>query len=102
AERVAAGVTISRRDAQQGEQLWNALLDMLAAEGAGTDLLRLRAVVPIGQREDGAFLLGAPTRLAARLLEGRFQRPVEQALSSLLEAPVHIAVLNPDRWAIID
>jgi hypothetical protein len=93
---------LSRTDLRQGEQLWSLVLDLLAAEGAGGELFRLRAVVPLGQRGDGAFLLGAPTRLVARLLTGRYRPAVEGALSSLLSSPVRIAVLDQDQWTVVD
>jgi hypothetical protein len=102
ADEAEAAVRVSRRDVQQGEQLWSVLLDMLAPEVAPADLFRLRSVVPIGESADGAFLLGAPTRLAARLLEGRYLGPLESALSSLLSSPVRIRVLNQDQWSIVD
>ena len=78
---------ISREDAAQGDRLWGVVLDMLAVSDAREDLFRLRGVVPLGEREDGVFVLGAPTRIAARLLDGPRRGPVEQALSSLLHSP---------------
>ncbi len=93
-------VALTREDAAQGDRLWGVVLDMLAVDSGGDSLLRLRGVVPLGEREDCAFVLGAPTRTAARLLESRYRQPVEQALSSLLPSPVTIAVLTPDQWTI--
>lgn len=93
-------VSIGREDAAQGDRLWGVVLDILAADDSADDLFRLRGVVPLGEREDGAFVLGAPTRVAARLLDGRHRHRVEQALSSLLPAPTSIAVLDPDQWTI--
>lgn len=90
---------VSREDAVQGDRLWGVVLDMLAVDGDG-DLFRLRGVVPLGEREDGAFVLGAPTRVSARLIDGRYRQQVEQALSSLLPSPASIAVLDPDQWTI--
>jgi hypothetical protein len=101
-EKPGGRLEVSPADLRQGEQLWGLVLDLLAAEGAGNELLRLRGVVPLGQRSDGAFLLGASTRLAARLLTGRYRQPVERALTSLLSSPVQIAVLDQDRWSVVD
>ena len=91
---------VSRSDAAQGDRLWGLVLDMLAVGDAANDLFRLRGVVPLGERADGAFVLGASTRTALRLLEGAYRPAVEQALSSLLPSSVTIDVLGPDRWAI--
>jgi len=99
-ERAKTAVCVSRADAAQGDRLWGVVLDMLAVDDARDDIFRLRGVIPLGEREDGAFLLGAPTRVAARLLAGRHRRAVEQALSSLLPAPATVAVLDPDEWTI--
>ena len=99
-QAVSAALRVSREDAAQGDRLWGVVLDMLAAGDGCDDLFRLRGVVPLGEREDGAFVLGAPTRVSARLLDGRHRRPVEQALASLLSSPASIAVLDPDEWTI--
>ncbi|MEZ4521995.1 MAG: hypothetical protein R3A46_10195 [Thermomicrobiales bacterium] len=75
--------------------MWNVVLDVLAADGVRDNLFRLRGVIPIGEGTDGEFILGAPTRLAARLLDGTYRRPVEQALASLLPSPVRIDIVTP-------
>ena len=97
---VASMLRISRDDAAQGDRLWGVVLDMLAVGDAADDLFRLRGVVPLGESPDGAFVLGAPTRAAARLLEGTYRLNVEQALSSLLPSPATITILSPDQWAV--
>ncbi len=101
-EESATMVLVSATDAQQGEQLWGVVLDMLATGIHGGDLIRLRGVMPLGERNDHAFLLGAPTRLAVRLLEGACRPAIEDALSALLSSPVKIAVLEPGEWSIVD
>jgi len=95
-------LVVAPDDAAQGERLWEVVLDILGSDSGAGNLSRLRGVVPIGERSDGAFVLGAPTRLAARLLDGTHRRAVEQALSSLLPSQVTIAVLGPDQWKIED
>ena len=100
ANDVVSMLRISRDDAAQSDRLWGVVLDMLAVGDAADDLFRLRGVVPLGERADGAFVLGAPTRAAARLLEGTYRLNVEQALSSLLPSPATITILSPDQWAV--
>lgn len=95
-------LTVPAGDAAQGSRLWDVVLDILGSDRAAGNLSRLRGVMPIGERSDGAFVLGAPTRLAARLLDGTHRQAVEQALSSLLPSRVSIVVLPPDQWKTED
>ncbi|CAN5698760.1 hypothetical protein BH23CHL2_BH23CHL2_09840 [soil metagenome] len=93
-------LSVAADDAAQGERLWDVVLDILGSDSAAGNLSLIRGVVPIGERSDGRFVLGAPTRLAVRLLDGSHRRAVEQALSSLLPSQVTIVVLPPDEWKI--
>ncbi|MEZ4572843.1 MAG: hypothetical protein R2849_21495 [Thermomicrobiales bacterium] len=82
--------------------MWNVVLDVLAADGVRDNLFRLRGVIPIGEGTDGEFILGAPTRLAARLLDGTYRRPVEQALPPAPSLAGQNRYRDPDQWRIDD
>ena len=100
--REGKSLCLDSGEARQGERLWGVVLDMLAAGDGGPDLVRLRGVIPAGERADGVFLLGAPTRVAARMIDGPYRQPIEQALSTLFSSSVSVAALNPSLWSIKD
>lgn len=95
-------IEISRADAEQGRQLWQAVLNEIAPLTSADDRARLRGVVPLGQDAEGCIVIGAPTALAARLLQGRCRQPVESALRMLLGDLPAVRVALRDEWLIQD
>lgn len=95
-------IVISLADAEQGRQLWRAVLSEIATEIGADDLARLRAALPLGQDADGRIVIGAPTSLAARLIDNRCRTAIESALRTLLGDSATVRVAGSDEWSIID
>jgi hypothetical protein len=93
-------IVISQSDAEQGKQLWRAVLNEIRPSMDSDDLARLRGALPLGQDLDGHIVIGAPTSLAARLIEGRCRRVIETALLAVLGEPVTVRVAANDSWIV--
>ncbi len=106
-EEVPAGSTepariqVSAADVEQGRQLWRAVLSEVRAGISADDLARLRGALPLGQDGDGRIVVGAPTSLAARLIDGRCRSAIESALSALLGDSATVRVADSSEWSVI-
>jgi hypothetical protein len=85
-----------------GRQVWQSLLSDLARRVPSTDLDRLAGVIVLGQDAGGAFVLGAPSPLARRLLDRRYRADVEASLATLLGQAAPIRVLDAAAWRVVD
>jgi hypothetical protein len=95
-------VMISSADAEQGRQLWRAVMAELRQQVRADDLARLGRSLPIGQDAGGRIVVGASSSLAGGLIEGRCREAVETALSLVLGSDVKITIALPGQWAIED
>ncbi|MBA2454195.1 MAG: hypothetical protein H0V47_13570 [Chloroflexia bacterium] len=95
-------INISAADAEQGRQLWRAVLSEAATEISADDLARLRGALPLGQNADGHIVIGAPTALAARLIHSRCRIAIETALRTLLGDSATVRVAGSNEWSIVD
>lgn len=93
-------LALSVAEVEVGRQVWQSLLTDLSRVVSPADLDRLAGVVVLGQDASGAILLGAPSPLARRLIDGRYRAAVETSLAALLGQPSPINVLDPAGWTI--
>ncbi|HEX5167046.1 MAG TPA: hypothetical protein VFV93_16685, partial [Thermomicrobiales bacterium] len=87
-------------EAEIGRQVWQSLLGDLARRIPQTDLDRLAGVIVLGQDAGGAIVLGAPSPLARRLLEGRYRAAVETSLAALLGQAAPLRILDAAGWCV--
>lgn len=97
-----AMIVVSRNEAEQGRQLWRAVLSEIAPSVSTSDLARLTGSVPLGQDVDGCIVIGTQTALATRLIEGRCRTSVESGLKAVLGESVKVRVVPGGSWAIAD
>lgn len=95
-------IVVSAADVDLGRQLWHAILDDLAAATDPDDQDRLAPVVPLGQDNSGAMVLGVSSPIARRLIEGRYRSRIERSLSGLLGGTVTLRTVLDDAWTIRD
>lgn len=93
-------LVLAEGEIEVGRQVWQSLLADLARVVSPADLDRLAGVIVLGQDASGVILLGAPTPLARRLVDGRYRATVEASLAALLGQPSPIRVLDPAGWRV--
>ena len=93
-------IVISASDAEQGRQLWRAVLNEIRTAVNADDLARLGSSLPLGQDTGGSIVIGASSSLAARLIEGRCRPAIEAAMLAVLGGAVTIAVAASGTWTI--
>lgn len=93
-------IVIAEAEVEIGRQVWQSLLGDLARNVSPADLDRLAGVVVLGQDAAGAILLGTPSPLARRLLDGRYRADVEASLAALLGQPSPVRILASDDWSV--
>jgi hypothetical protein len=93
-------IVITRSDLELGRQFWHAILDDLTPSLTLDDLERLTGVIPLGEDATGTMLLGTPSPIARRLIEGRYRADIEHSLSTLLGHPVTVRAVDGDAWTL--
>jgi hypothetical protein len=96
----SSAMVITRSDLELGRQFWHAILDDLTSLLTLDDLERLAGVIPLGEDASGTMLLGTPSPIARRLIEGRYRTDIERSLSTLLGHPVTIRAVDGDAWTV--
>jgi hypothetical protein len=93
-------IVISRADAELGARIWRAILDDCAAELRAADLRALASVVPLGADAAGVMVLGTPTSLAMRLIDGRCRGCIERGMSAFLGRETLIRPVASGLWSV--
>jgi hypothetical protein len=93
-------IVISHGDVELGRQVWHAILVDLTPSLTLDDLERLNGVIPLGEDAAGTMLLGTPSPIARRLIEGRYRPEIEHSLATLLGHPVTVRAVDSDAWAV--
>jgi hypothetical protein len=93
-------ILISQADAEQGRQLWRAVLNEIAPVVSADDLVRLGGALPLGQDAEGHIVVGTSTSLAARLIGGRCRNALEAAMQAVIGDRVVLRVAAHGTWKI--
>ena len=93
-------ILISQGDAEQGRQLWRAILNEISPVVSADDLVRLGGALPLGQDAEGHIVVGASTSLAERLIGGRCRNAIEAAMLAVIGDPVALRVAAHGTWKI--
>ncbi|MGD9857350.1 MAG: hypothetical protein AB7U20_20600 [Planctomycetaceae bacterium] len=82
-------------------QLWAAVLEEMErdAQIEKTEISRwLRPAALIDRLEQGAFIIGAPSEMAAKRIAGRYGHGIARAMTSLLGGPCELSVVVASEW----